>query len=341
MNTVMSRPKFLSFRIYEKYKKIVVVFILIVLLFVFGATTLPNFLSVEQVFMTIKLASFTALFALCQMIVIAGGGSGLDLSVGYTATITAVLTASIMDGKNEPLLLAVLIALALGVMIGLANGVLTSYLKLPPLVVTLAMADILQGIVNAYVAGKAITGRPSPILVTIAAKFTGKFPNILFVLILVTSITMIILNKTKWGQILFGVGANERTAYLSGINVKKVRCITFTVSGVLSSLMGLLLLGNMGIAFKDMGSNYVLPSIAAVVIGGVSLAGGGGKLSWGYSGSHFPPNADQPAHRLWFRRCRKVVGVWNHSLRHAQRLRQQPPEPIVHRKPFSAKEFNG
>ena len=277
MNTVMSKPKFLGFRIYEKYKKIVVVFILIVLLFVFGATTLPNFLSVEQVFMTIKLASFTALFALCQMIVIAGGGSGLDLSVGYTATITAVLTASIMDGKNEPLLLAVLIALALGVMIGLANGVLTSYLKLPPLVVTLAMADILQGIVNAYVAGKAITGRPSPILVTIAAKFTGKFPNILFVLILVTSITMIILNKTKWGQILFGVGANERTAYLSGINVKKVRCIAFTVSGVLSSLMGLLLLGNMGIAFKDMGSNYVLPSIAAVVIGGVSLAGGEGN----------------------------------------------------------------
>jgi ribose transport system permease protein len=127
------------------------------------------------------------------------------------------------------------------------------------------------------VAGKAITGRPSPILVTIAAKFTGKFPNILFVLILVTSITMIILNKTKWGQILFGVGANERTAYLSGINVKKVRCIAFTVSGVLSSLMGLLLLGNMGIAFKDMGSNYVLPSIAAVVIGGVSLAGGEGN----------------------------------------------------------------
>ncbi|MEN3186042.1 MAG: ABC transporter permease [Atribacterota bacterium] len=277
MNTVMSRPKLLGYKVYEKYKKIFTVFLLIVLLFVFGAVTLPNFLSMEQVFMTVKLASFTALFALCQMIVIAAGGSGLDLSVGYTATITAVLTASIMNGGNERLWLAVLIALALGVLVGLANGVLTAYLKLPPLVVTLAMADILQGIVNAYVAGKAITGRPSPFLVTLAAKFTGKFPNILFVLILVTFIVAMILNKTKWGQILFGVGANERTAYLSGINVKKVRCIAFTISGVLASLMGLLLLGNMGIAFKDMGSNYVLPSIAAVVIGGVSLAGGEGN----------------------------------------------------------------
>ncbi|MGQ9472668.1 MAG: ABC transporter permease [Candidatus Caldatribacteriaceae bacterium] len=277
MNIVLARPKIVGYRLYEKYKKIIIVFVLIVLLFIFGAVTLPHFLSVEQVFMTIKLASFTALFALCQMIVIAAGGSGLDLSVGYTATLTAVLTASIMDGKNGPLGIAILIAIALGVLIGLANGVLISYLKLPPLVVTLAMADILQGIVNAYVAGKSITGRPSPILVTIAAKSTGKIPNILFVLIAVTTIAVIILTKTKWGQILFGVGANERTAYLSGINVKKVRCVAFTVSGALASLMGLLLVGNMGIAFKDMGSNYVLPSIAAVVIGGVSLSGGEGN----------------------------------------------------------------
>lgn len=277
MNTVLARPKIVGYRLYEKYKKIVIVFVLIVLLFIFGAITLPHFLSVEQVFMTIKLASFTALFALCQMIVIAAGGSGLDLSVGYTSTLTAVLTASIMDGKNGPLGIAIIIALALGILIGLANGALTSYLKLPPLVVTLAMADILQGIVNAYVAGKSITGRPSPLLVTMAAKSTGKFPNILFVLIAVTIIAVITLNKTKWGQILFGVGSNERTAYLSGINVKKVRCVAFIVSGVLASFMGLLLVGNMGIAFKDMGSNYVLPSIAAVVIGGVSLSGGEGN----------------------------------------------------------------
>lgn len=270
-----------------KYRKTLTILVLIVLLYVGGGIIVPGFLSVEQVLLTLKLAAFIALFGLCQMVVIVAGGNGLDLSVGYMATLTAVLTASVMDGRNEYLWLALLIAFALGTLVGLANGVLTSYLRLPPLVVTLAMADILQGIVNAYVAGKAITGRPSPVLVALSARLTGVFPNILYILIPVAFMVTLVFQKTKWGQILFGVGANERTAYLCGINVKKVRCLTFVVSGVLASLIGLLLLGNMGIAFKDMGSNYVMPSIAAVVVGGVPLSGGGGSYLGVILGSIF------------------------------------------------------
>ncbi len=193
------------------------------------------------------------------------------------ATMTAVFTASIMDGQNGNLWIAVIVALAFGVAVGLSNGLLTAYLKLPPLVVTMAMANILQGIINVYTAGRNITGKPSPVLTIIAAKSTGSFPNVVFILIVLTILVMIVLNKTKLGMILFGVGSNERTAYLSGFNVKLVRCIAFTISGVLASLIGLLLIGNMGIAFKDMGSNYVMPSIAAAVVGGVSLSGGDGN----------------------------------------------------------------
>lgn len=270
-----------------QYRKAFAILLLTVLLYVGGGVIVPGFLTLEQILLTLKLASFIALFGLCQMIVIVAGGGGLDLSVGYTATLTAVLTASIMDGRNAYLWVALLAALVLGLLVGLANGVLTSYLKLPPLVVTLAMADILQGIVNAYVAGKAITGRPSPVLVTLAAKLTGVFPNILFVLIPVAVLAILVFERTKWGQVLFGVGANERTAYLCGIDVKKVRFLTFVASGILASLIGLLLLGNMGIAFKDMGSNYVMPSIAAVVVGGVPLTGGGGSYFGVILGSIF------------------------------------------------------
>ena len=261
----------------DRYKKLIIAFLLIVLLFVVGEIVLETFFSVGQILLTIKLASFIALFGLCQMVVIASGGSGLDLSVGYMATITAVFTAAIMDGQNSNLWLAILVALGLGIAVGLVNGVLTAYLKLPPLVVTLAMANILQGIINAYTAGKNITGRPSPVLQIIAAKSTGMFPNIVFILLIVTPIVMIIMYKTKWGLKLFGSGSNETAAYLSGVNVKMVRCTAFIISGTLASLMGLVLIGNMGIAFKDMGSNYVMPSIAAVVVGGVSLTGGEGN----------------------------------------------------------------
>ena len=261
----------------DRYKKLIIAFLLIVLLFVVGEIVLETFFSVGQVLLTVKLASFIALFGLCQMVVIASGGSGLDLSVGYMATMTAVFTAAIMDGQNANLWLAILVAVGLGITVGFVNGVLTAYVKLPPLVVTLAMANILQGIINAYTAGKNITGRPSPVLQIIAAKSTGMFPNILFTLLIVTPIVMIVMYKTKWGLKLFGSGSNETAAYLSGVNVKMVRCTAFIISGTLASLMGLLLIGNMGIAFKDMGSNYVMPSIAAVVVGGVSLTGGEGN----------------------------------------------------------------
>ena len=206
-----------------------------------------------------------------------GGGSGLDLSVGYAATITAVLTASIMDGMNANLWMALLMAVGIGIAVGLLNGLLTAYVKLPPLVVTLAMSNILQGAINVYTAGRNITGRPSPVLQILAAKSTGIFPNILLILIVVTPIAMIILHKTKWGMMLFGAGANETAAHLSGVNVRMVRCVSFVASGLIASLVGLLLVGNMGIAFKDMGSNYVMPSIAAAVVGGVSLTGGNGN----------------------------------------------------------------
>lgn len=263
--------------IWNNNKKTIIAFLLILFLFLLGEIVVSNFLSMGQILLTIKLSSFIALFALCQMIVIAAGGAGLDLSVGFTATLTAILTASVMDGQNGNLLPAVLVALAVGAVIGFANGALIAYIKLPPLVVTMAMASIIQGVINVYTAGKNITGKPAPILELIAAKSTGIFPNILFLLLIVAVIVMILLYKTKWGLKLFGVGTNETTAYLSGVNVKAVRLAAFVISGVTASMIGLLLIGNMGIAFKDMGSSYVMPSIAAVVVGGVSLVGGEGN----------------------------------------------------------------
>lgn len=277
MNSALNWQNSMVYKLYERYKKLIIAFLFIIFLFVSGEIIISNFLSLGQILLTIKLASFIALFGLCQMIVIASGGSSLDLSVGYTATITAVFTASIMDGKNENLWMAILVALGIGIAVGFVNGTLTAYFKLPPLIITLAMANILQGIINVYTAGKNITGKPAPVLRIIAAKSTGIFPNIIFMLIIVAIIVMVILYRTKWGLMLFGVGTNEVTAYLSGVNVKMVRCVAFIISGTIASLIGLLLIGNMGMAFKDMGSNYVMPSIAAVVIGGVSLGGGDGN----------------------------------------------------------------
>jgi len=263
--------------LYSRNKRIITAFLAVVGVFIVGQILVPGFFNLHQVLITTKLASFIALFGLCQMLVMSAGGAGLDLSVGYTATFTAIFTATVMSGQNGNLWLAILMALGIGLLVGAANGLLSAYVRLPSLVVTLAMSQILQGIINVYTAGRLISGKPSPVLQILAAKATGSFPNIVFLLVAVAIVVMVILYRTKLGATLFGVGENETAAYLSGINTKRVRTIAFMMSGMLASLIGLLLLGNMGVAFKDMGSDYVLPSIAAAVVGGVSLQGGDGN----------------------------------------------------------------
>lgn len=265
---------------YQKYKKQYIAVFMIILIFVIGEIVVGSFLSLQQVLIAFKFATFIALFGLAQMLVIASGGD-IDLSVGFNATLVAVMVASVMDGENignSGLPLALLIAIGIGALVGLANGVLVTYVRLPSLVVTMAMANILQGIINVYAAGSSITGRPSPVVQQLAARQTGIFPNVLFVLILVAVVVMILMYKTKVGAKILGVGANPIAANLSGINVRRVRTLTFVAAGIIAGLMGVLLIGNSGQAFKDMASAYVMPSIAAVVVGGVSLKGGEGNF---------------------------------------------------------------
>jgi ribose transport system permease protein len=258
---------------FVNYKKQYLAVLLIIAVFVIGEVTSGNFLSVGQVLMTFKFATFIALFGLGQMLVIASGGD-IDLSVGFTATIVAVLTASVMDGHNEAIPLAILIAIGVGALVGLVNGLLTVFIKLPSLVVTLAISFVVQGAINIYTSGNSITGAPAPLLNILAAKFSGVWPNIVGLLLIVTVCTVFLMSKTRIGILIRSVGANPMAAYLSGISVNRVRIMTFVACGVIAGLVGLLLIGNSGQAFKDMASSYVMPSIAAVVVGGVSLKGG-------------------------------------------------------------------
>lgn len=275
----MTNTTFLSSAagLWGRFKKQIIAVLLILALFLVGEAATGSFFSFEQILMTVKVAAIVAMFGLCQLIVIASGDSGLDLSVGYCATIAAIFAGKVMDGSNANLILGILISLGIGLLVGAVNGIFIAFLKLPALVITVAVSNIIQGIINVYTAGHNITGKPSPVLVTMMGQMTGIFPNILLPLIVLAAIAMFIIYKTKWGLRLLGVGANENAAYLCGTNVKLTRFVAYLCSGGLAGLMGLVLLGYMNMAFKDMGSIYVMPSIAAVVVGGVSMNGGEGN----------------------------------------------------------------
>ena len=260
-------------KIFEFNKKTVTALAFIVLLYFIGGISVSGFASPHALMQMLKFATYIALFALCQLLVTCTGGD-IDLSVGYVATLVAVLSAQILKGSNAQLWKAVLIAIAIGGVVGLINGLLVSYAKLPSLVVTMGMTSVVQGIVNVYSSKYGVTGAPAPILATIANGKVGIVPNIIWLLLVVIVIATVILQMTKIGVKLKSIGSNELAAFRCGLNVKVIRTCAFVASGVIAGLIGLLLLGNLGQAFKDMGSSYVMPSIAAVVVGGVSLKGG-------------------------------------------------------------------
>ena len=260
----------------ERYKKTIVAVVFIILLYVIGEITVGGFVSVHSIMQMIKFATYIALFALCQLLVICAGGD-IDLSVGYVATLVAVLSAPVLNGSDAQLWKAFLIAIVVGGSIGLVNGLLVSYVKLPSLVVTMGIANVAQGVVNVYSAKYGVSGAPSPVLKKITTGAIGVVPNIIWILLICTVIVMIIMYKTKWGVMLKSVGSNSLASFRCGLKVRVIRTLAFVASGVLAGFIGLLLLGNLGQAFKDMASQYVMPSIAAVVVGGVSLNGGEGN----------------------------------------------------------------
>lgn len=255
----------------KSYSKILLCIILIVALFIVGNVLTGGQFATPLA--TFKFAFFTAIFGLGQMLIIAAGGY-IDLSVGYTATLVTCLTCGIINGQDGNFFLALVIAIVIGVVVGLVNGFFSVYAKLPSLVVTMAVQQIIQGIVDFYSANNSLSGTPNPFLQQAIAKNTVGIPNNLFILIIVTAVVMFIMYKTKIGYKLTACGSNATTAHLSGIRVNSVRMWAFIACSVIAAIMGLVLFGNMGQAFKDMGSSYVMPSIAAVVIGGLSINGG-------------------------------------------------------------------
>ncbi len=219
------------------------------------------------------LSSFLAVLALGQGCVILTGG--LDLSLPWVIALSGILVSSLSAGSNEALLLAVPVALAAGCAVGLLNGAGIVLLGLSPFVMTLAMNGILQGAALLYSNGTP-DGFAAPALRHfMSARVLGVTPVVLFIAIFVV-FAILLTTKTAFGRRIYAIGNSERAAVLSGINVKSTILWVYVLSGFCGALVGILLSGLAGQASLGMGDEYLLPSIAAVVIGGTLITGGRG-----------------------------------------------------------------
>jgi ribose transport system permease protein len=253
---------------------------LAVLLFILGGIVRPGFTNAEQAISILRLAAILAFISAGQTLVIISGEEGIDLSIGAVVTLSAILTFRIASGQNEMLLPGFLVALGVGAGIGFINGVGITLLGVPPLVMTLSMAGVVAGSIRAVTFGQFEGGTPPLLRDVISAPLVAGIPGIVILWILFGVGIWLLLERTTYGKHLFAVGVNRRAAMLSGVRVKWIVVITFTISGLLAALAGIVFLGHTQTVFLNLGENKLFPSIAAVVVGGTALSGGRGSY-WG------------------------------------------------------------
>ena len=210
------------------------------------------------------------LVALAGTIVILIGS--IDLSVGAIVTVTGILCASLIDDNGS--LIGVLAALALGTLIGVVNGGLMIALKIPSFLVTLGMLTILTGFSNSAAGGAPVlfTDQSFPQLVNGEALL--GIPNVIVAAVAVWAVLWFVAFRTRFGRYLFAIGGGEAVAGLSGVPVNRYKIAAFAVAGLLCGFAGAIVTGQVGAGTPDIGSPYLLDSIAAVVMGGTALSGG-------------------------------------------------------------------
>ena len=253
---------------------IVAFLVLCVFLSVFPKTS-GSFFTRQNIYNVLRQIS-TNLFLACgmTMVIILGG---IDLSVGSIIALSGCISAGCVARYNLPLPIALLMGLLVGLLVGMFNGAVISKTTIPAFIVTLATMNIAKGLAYVYTGG-------SPVRVVtkewqfLGAGYVGIFPTPVVILVIVLIITAIIMNKTKMGRHMYAVGGNQQAAEFSGIKVEKVKFFVHAFSGLMAGLAGIVLASRMYSGQPTAGDGAEMDAIAAVVVGGTSMAGGSGKI---------------------------------------------------------------
>ncbi|MCG7368436.1 ABC transporter permease [Pantoea sp. ACRSH] len=234
----------------------------------------PVFFSVPNLLNILQQSSINALIALGMTLVIISGG--IDLSVGPTAALSAVLGATLMI-SGVPVPLAIFATLGIGALCGVFSGSLIAYAGLQPFIVTLGGLSLFRAIALIYTGGNPVFGIPLSFRSLINSTLFG-IPGPILIVAVISLLLWVVMNKTPLGEYILAIGGNEEAARVAGVPVKRTKVTVYVVSGALASLAALILIGRLGAAEPTIGNLWELDAIAAAAIGGASLMGGKGSI---------------------------------------------------------------
>lgn len=225
--------------------------------------------------------TFFVLVAIGQMFVVTLGPGNVDLSIPACMTLASTVAMKVMNGSEAMLIPGFLIVVAIGLVIGSVNFALIILLRIPPIIATLSSSFLYLSTAIWYNRGLRV--KPPEALADFATGKIGVVPMLAIAVLILTVIMHFVLHRTYFGRSILAVGQNEKAAHLAGIPVERTRFMTYVMCAVLAAICGFFLAGFSGGAALNMGEEYLLMSIAVVVIGGTSVAGGFANLPglWG------------------------------------------------------------
>ena len=275
-----------GFRVTRDQRRILYAIAAAILLFAIGGLVRPGFASLESVEAVLTVACFVGIVAAGQTFVILVGG--IDLSVPWTLNAGAILMMSSAASNNARTPFALLVTLGMGAAVGLCNGVGIAVFGVPAVVMTLAMNGMLEGLTLGLSGGLTCPScaayAPSSLQAVAHGAFLGV-PTILYLWLVIILVASFALTFTGFGRNTYAIGNNARASFLAGIKVTQTTITLYVLSGVFSSLAGIMLLGFGGQASLGIGEPYLFQSIAAAVIGGVYIAGGRGHYVGAVAGA--------------------------------------------------------
>ncbi|MDY0873640.1 ABC transporter permease [Dongia rigui] len=257
-------------------KPVLAAFGCIILLLLLGSLYSSSFLSPEYLLQQLQVASFLGLIATGMMLVILLGQ--IDLSVPWVVTVGGMMSTAAAGWGPMGATLAIPFGILCGMGMGLVSGIGIAYLRVPSMIFTLGVNAVAQGLMVLWTGGFAPQDHATDAMHFIATGRTiFSIPNALFIWGIVAAAAIFVLTRTTFGRAIYAIGNRERAAYLSGLPTQRVMMLAFMTSGGLSAAAGVLLAGYSTKAYQGMGDPYLLPAVAAVVLGGTNILGGRGS----------------------------------------------------------------
>ena len=252
------------------------IWVFLLLMIVFFSVMSGNFLTMRNLLNVVKQVSIYGIASVGMTYVILLGG--IDLATGSIISFINILAAYLMVNMGWNPILAVICSLVASTVIGFLNGIIIAEIKMPALIVTFASQTIFAGVAYIICNGTPISRFPESFLV-IGQGYVGPIPVPVIIMIICFAVGAFILVKTYFGRYFYALGGNEEAAELSGIHVKKVKCLVYSLSGLFAGIAGLVMLARANTGQPNAGVGYEFDVITCVVLGGVSVNGGSGKIS--------------------------------------------------------------